>query len=79
MTLDRCIDYCYIAHFYQKYSFENEWEECTEVIFYHDDEHIDFDMDFCEGQSEVKDIVIMALWEVGDLMNHLYNIIKERK
>lgn len=56
-----------IAFFHQKYSWEKEWEWCEELVECHgcdDYEHMTFLTDFCEGQTDVKDIVIVPLREV---------------
>lgn len=79
MKDDRCIDDTYIAHFYQKYEWEDKWEECTTLIFDQDLPNgvIEFQSDFCEGQTEVKDIAIMSLHEVGDLLGKTFELVKE--
>lgn len=77
----RCIDCEYIIHFYQKYKCEDKWEECT-VIGYCDGfpiGTIEFSNDFYEGQTEVKDIVVMSLHEVGDLLGKTFKLVKEMK
>jgi len=80
MKNDRCIDNDYIVHFYQKYEWENKWWECTEIVSGQDlpNGTIEFSSDFCEGQTEVKDIVVMALYEVGDLLGKALELAKER-
>lgn len=78
---NRPIDSEYIVHFYQKYEWDDKWEECT-VIVYCDGfplGAIEFSNDFYEGQTEVKEISIMALYEIGDIMGTLLNLIKEMK
>ena len=81
MKDDRCIDNDYIVHFYQKYDWSDKWEECTEIITWQDlpNGTIEFSSDFCEGQTEVKDIVVMALYEVGDLLGKTFELVKEMK
>lgn len=59
-----------VAFFFQKYEHErdNEWEWCEEVITCTssniDRAEIEFLNDFCEGQTCVKDIHIVPLYEV---------------
>ncbi len=56
-----------IAFFFQKYDFESEWEYCEELIYPHGSDDYDmvvFHNDFCEGQTEVKDIRIVPLDEI---------------
>lgn len=81
MKADRCIDNDYIVHFFQKYDWSDKWEECTEIITCQDlpNGTIEFSSDFCEGQTEVKDIVVMALYEVGDLLGKTFDLVKEMK
>lgn len=73
------VDNFYIVHFYQKYEWSDKWEECTEIIECQDGHHVDFMMDFCEGQTQVKDLCIYTLYQIGQLMgiheviNALYN------
>ena len=56
-----------VAFFQQKYSWDNKWERCEELVECHgsdDYENMTFLSDFCEGQTEVKDVVIIPLREV---------------
>ena len=56
-----------IAFFYQKYDFDKEWEWCEELIETNGDmdyETVVFENDFCEGQTQVKDITIVPFDEV---------------
>lgn len=56
-----------IVFFCQKYDFDNEWEECAELVSPHgsdDYEQVIFQNDFCEGQTDVKDIKIVPLDEI---------------
>lgn len=58
-----------IAFFYQKYDYQSdsEWEQCNELVMVVDDsdyEDMEFEIDFCEGQTDVKDIHIVSLREV---------------
>lgn len=62
------VDNFYIAHFYQKYEKSDKWEECTEIIECQDGHGIIFQMDFCEGQTQVKDLCVYALYQIGQLM-----------
>ena len=56
-----------VAFFQQKYSWDDEWEKCEELVECHgsdDYENMTFLSDFCEGQTDVKDVVIVSLREV---------------
>lgn len=56
-----------VAFFQQKYSWDDKWERCEELVepHGHDDyENMTFLSDFCEGQTDVKDVVIIPLREV---------------
>lgn len=56
-----------IAFFYQKYDYENKWEQCNELISpegYNNYYDVEFETDFCEGQTDVKDIYIVSLDEI---------------
>ena len=58
-----------IAFFYQKYDYESDdkWEHCNELVMVVSDsdyEDMEFEIDFCEGQTDVKDIHIVSLREV---------------
>ena len=56
-----------VAFFQQKYSWDDEWERCEELVECHgsdDYENMTFLSDFCEGQTDVKDVVIVPLREV---------------
>lgn len=56
-----------VAFFQQKYSWNDKWERCEELVECHgsdDYENMTFLSDFCEGQTEVKDVVIIPLREV---------------
>ena len=58
-----------IAFFHQKYSWEKEWEWCEELVESNgsgDFENMTFLNDFCEGQTDVKDIYIVPLKEVTE-------------
>lgn len=59
-----------IAFFYQKYDYEDSWEWCEELVECHgydDYEHMEFFYDFCEGQTCVKDLIIVPLSDVTRL------------
>lgn len=63
-----------IVFFFQKYSHEKEWEHCQELVMCHSDsdfEHVEFLSDFCEGQTQVKNIHIMKLDKVTDFYYNL--------
>lgn len=56
-----------VAFFRQKYSWDDEWERCEELVVCYgsdDYENMVFLSDFCEGQTDVKDVVIVSLHEV---------------
>ena len=56
-----------VSFFQQKYSWDDKWERCEELVECHgndDYENMTFLSDFCEGQTEVKDVVIIPLREV---------------
>lgn len=58
-----------IAFFYQKYDYDNKWEWREELIECESSSNYDmviFQMDFCEGQEDVKDLTIASLDEVID-------------
>lgn len=56
-----------IVFFYQKYSHEAEWEFCKELVMAnssYDYDSMTFLNDFCEGQTDVKDITVVPLKKV---------------
>lgn len=58
-----------IVFFYQKYSHDSEWDWCAELVSpyaFDDYETVIFDNDFCEGQTNVKDIHIVPFDEIID-------------
>lgn len=77
----RPIDIEYIVHFYQKYDWSDKWEKNTVIAYIEDFPvgSIIFYDDFYEGQNEVKDIVVMSLHEVGDLLGKTFELVKEMK
>lgn len=61
-----------VAFFYQKYDYQSDdhWEQCEELVFPVGDsnyEDMEFETDFCEGQTDVKDLRIVAL---DHILNH---------
>ena len=62
------VDIFYIAHFYQKYEYSDKWEECTEIVECQDGHDVIFMMDFCEGQTQVKDLTVYTLYQIGQLI-----------
>lgn len=73
-----------IAFFYQKYDFESEmeWEWCRELVSPHgsdDYERVIFENDFCEGQTDVKDVHIVSLDEIIDFYTDNKNKQTDRK
>ena len=58
-----------VVFFRQKYSCDDEWECHEEVAFCESDsdyETVSFLMDFCEGQTCVKDVIVVPLLEVTE-------------
>lgn len=56
-----------IVFFYQKYAHDSEWDFCQELVMANssfDYESMTFLNDFCEGQTDVKDIIIVPLKDV---------------
>lgn len=56
-----------IVFFYQKYSHEAEWGFCKEPVMAnssYDYDSMTFINDFCEGQTDVKDITVVPLEDV---------------
>ena len=56
-----------IVFFYQKYSHEVEWKFCKELVMAnssYDYDSMTFLNDFCEGQTDVKDITVVPLEDV---------------
>lgn len=66
-----CVDNFYIARFYQKYEWSDKWEECIEIVECQDGVNVEFQRDFCEGQTEVKNVTILTLYEVGDILRDI--------
>lgn len=52
--------------FWQKYDFETEWEfvKTTAYTPDFDGDIVIFNTDFCEGQTDVKDVTIVPLYDV---------------
>lgn len=68
-----------IAFFYQKYEYESdtEWEWCEELIensATDDFETVIFQFDFCEGQTCVKELVVVPFDKVTEY--YTKNVIK---
>lgn len=58
-----------VVFFKQKYDKEKNWDECYVIAspVSSDDYHtVEFDTDFCEGQTAVKDVNIVSLDEIID-------------
>lgn len=56
-----------IVFFYQKYAHDSGWDFCQELVMANssfDYESMTFLNDFCEGQTDVKDIIIIPLKDV---------------
>lgn len=59
-----------IAFFEQKYTWEDKWDEREELIECNDCgdyETVIFENDFCEGQTDVRNVIVVSLNEVCDL------------
>lgn len=70
-----------IAFFDQKYDYESEseWEQHNELVSPigdYDYKNMEFECDFCEGQTDVKDVHIASLREVMEFYRK--HNIKER-
>lgn len=62
-----------VAVFYQKYSYEEKWHHEAELLVYNCKTGIViFDNDFCEGQTDVKDIKIYDLDDVIEFFKDNY-------
>lgn len=64
-----------IVFFFQKYSTEKKWEHCEELAMCHSDtdfECVEFLSDFCEGQTQVRNIHIVPL---DNISQFYYNSI----
>lgn len=71
-----------VCFFYQKYDYDHddEWEWCEEFASPVSDSDYDkvlFQNDFCEGQSVVKDLVIVPFSEVAGY--YTKNVIAKKK
>lgn len=59
-----------VAFFEQKYDHQENWEKIRCVVYpyegMNDDIKMIFDWDFCEGQTDVRSIVIVALDDILD-------------
>lgn len=58
-----------VVFFKQKYVYEKEWDDCYVIASpasSDDDQTVVFDTDFCEGQTDVKDVNIVSLDEIID-------------
>lgn len=61
-----------IAFFYQKYDFEDVWEQCSELIDCESDmdcESVIFENDFCEGQTDIKCLHVVSL---NNILNYYF-------
>jgi len=73
-----------VAFFWQKYDYEadSKWEWHEEVVFcescYSDDTKLSFLYDFCEGQTCVKDVVIVPLSEVTEFYAEM-KLLKDKE
>ena len=58
-----------VAFFYQKYEHEDEWENMCELIECNSSDNYEkviFHIDFCEGQTCIKDLFIVPLNDIFD-------------
>lgn len=71
-------DECYlVATFYQKYAHQETWDHEAQLIIYNcKTDTIIYEDDFCEGQTEVKDINVYDLY---DVLEYFKNNFKEEK
>ena len=68
-----------IAFFDQKYDYESKWEQLNELAFqmdYGDYKNVEYQYDFCEGQTDVRNVHIASLEEVVEFYRK--HNIKER-
>lgn len=68
-----------IAFFDQKYDYESKWERHNELaspIVDWDYKNIEYEYDFCEGQTDVRNVHIASLEEVSEFYRK--HNIKER-
>lgn len=68
-----------IAFFDQKYDYESKWEQLNELAFPISDsdyKNVEYQYDFCEGQTDVRNIHIVSLEEVSEFYRK--HNIKER-
>lgn len=62
-----------VAFFFQKYEYEDTWEWCEELVEAYSStnyEDMIFLNDFCEGQTCVKDLVVVPFDEVTRFYSH---------
>lgn len=73
------MDIYYFAEFYCKYEHDDKWEYCFELIkvdyFY----SYEFDMDFDEGQQEIKDLVFYSAKDIKEILRGLKNEQQEQR
>ena len=66
-----------VAVFYQKYAHSEKWNHEIELLVYNcDTDIVSFEDDFCEGQTDVKDIKI---YELDDVLEYFKENYKEEK
>ena len=64
-----------VATFYQKYANENTWHSEVDLVVYNcATDIVIFDNDFCEGQTDVKNVKIHDL---DDVLEYFKNNFKE--
>lgn len=70
-----------IVLFEQKYAHEHDWEECAEFASPYSDAGppVCFSNDFCEGQTDVRNIKIIRFDEVAELLRILIKKVGEGK
>lgn len=52
-----------VCFFEQKYTFEEDWDKEIELAYIKNGD-VYFDTDFCEGQTEMRNLVIKELYEI---------------
>lgn len=54
-----------VCFFEQKYNFDEDWDKESELAYVKNGD-VYFDSDFCEGQTEMCNLVIKELYEILD-------------
>ena len=56
-----------VAFFEQKYNWDNHWYEIECIVRYNEDGDpcvMEFDWDFCEGQTDIRNLYVIPLTDV---------------